>query len=666
MEKGSYFIVFIICFSIIAPLISAEDPDYIVTAETNRPSYEPGYTVELSGTLHYRDTMPASYEYVGVEIKPSEGYTDYFQLLTDEYGIFGLSYQLNETSPYGNYSVTIAKGYERVTCSFDVVIEAPNLAPYTPSQPFPSNGSTGISNSVVLSWNGGDPDPFDIVNYSIYFGESTLLLLSEDQTDTILSVSNLGYGKTYSWKIVSNDQMGHSIEGPLWVFTTLSTGNNIPVIPSSIIGDAQGYHGSCYVYTVSTIDYDDDDLYYQFNWDDGPYSTWLGPMPSGIPLSCNHTWNIPGTYNITVRVKDVHDAISDWSTPLSITIENRPPLTPTYPIPPNGSTDRLLSSVLRFIGGDPDTGDTVLYDIYFGTSHTLDLIVSRQLDISFTPSLQYDTLYYWQVVSWDSYNVSSTGPLWSFQTQSAPSSGGSGEDGGNVPDDVIDNETIPREPPIASFSYTPSIGHSSERIMFDASESHSDGYIVEWSWDFGDGNRGSGEIISHSYMTPATYTVTLTVEDDSGNQSRSSKHIIILPLIQYRIDITLDNDTLIGDDLTVDVVIVNDGDDVSMNLSILSSLSYGSSEFWSAVDQVSFSEVIRFTKTIDTTGFPEGSYIFSVNVLYDDVCITEDSTIVLLRSDALVFEGVGWYGIIIGVIISIIIIITIIYYNKIK
>ena len=67
-------------------------------------------------------------------------------------------------------------------------------------------------------------------------------------------------------------------------------------------------------------------------------------------------------------------------------------------------------------------------------------------------------------------------------------------------------------PPTAAFTFT----EDDLTIDFDASSSTDDGSIVDWSWDFGDGNTGSGELTSHTYAEPGTYTVVLTVTDDEG------------------------------------------------------------------------------------------------------------------------------------------------------
>jgi PKD repeat protein len=48
------------------------------------------------------------------------------------------------------------------------------------------------------------------------------------------------------------------------------------------------------------------------------------------------------------------------------------------------------------------------------------------------------------------------------------------------------------------------------------------GDIVTWHWDFGDGTTSSEQHPTHSYATPGSYTVTLTVSDAGGNATSAS------------------------------------------------------------------------------------------------------------------------------------------------
>ncbi len=60
-------------------------------------------------------------------------------------------------------------------------------------------------------------------------------------------------------------------------------------------------------------------------------------------------------------------------------------------------------------------------------------------------------------------------------------------------------------------------------IVFDASESRDlDGDPLSFTWDFGDGNKKSGKIVTHKYSKAGTYKVTLTVKDDSGTSCDTS------------------------------------------------------------------------------------------------------------------------------------------------
>ena len=193
-------------------------------------------------------------------------------------------------------------------------------------------------------------------------------------------------------------------------------------------------------------------------------------------------------------------------------LENNPPFTPHTPFPSDSATGVSTNADMTWAGGDPDPGDTVTYDVYFGTSASPPKIVSNTSLLTFNPLLNYDTYYFWRVVAWDTHDVSSHGPVWNFRTEEfIPSSGGGSGD-------EVEEIIIPpafNQQPIANVSAgEPYLGYVNEFIPFDGTSSYDpDGTIIKWFWDFGDGTNGTGKIIYHFYLQPGTYNITLTVTD---------------------------------------------------------------------------------------------------------------------------------------------------------
>ncbi|MFB3879807.1 MAG: PKD domain-containing protein [Armatimonadota bacterium] len=68
--------------------------------------------------------------------------------------------------------------------------------------------------------------------------------------------------------------------------------------------------------------------------------------------------------------------------------------------------------------------------------------------------------------------------------------------------------------PVADFSATPTSGNAPLEVTFN--DQSAGAMITAWAWDFGDGGSSTDQNPTHTYTTPGTYDVSLTVTDIGG------------------------------------------------------------------------------------------------------------------------------------------------------
>lgn len=124
------------------------------------------------------------------------------------------------------------------------------------------------------------------------------------------------------------------------------------------------------------------------------------------------------TYSWYARANDGESdgPVSDtWS--LTTALPNAAPNPPSNPSPVNHANGISIDVDLGWTGGDPDAGDTVTYDVYFGNSATPPLVSEDQTGTTYRPgALSYNTKYYWKIAAEDDHGASTIGPLWDFTT----------------------------------------------------------------------------------------------------------------------------------------------------------------------------------------------------------------------------------------------------------
>jgi len=74
----------------------------------------------------------------------------------------------------------------------------------------------------------------------------------------------------------------------------------------------------------------------------------------------------------------------------------------------------------------------------------------------------------------------------------------------------------------------PAIALVGQAVTFDASKSTAQVPITSFKWDFGDGGRGTGAAVQHTYQKVGRYFVQMTVTDQRGYQDSSSMYIEII------------------------------------------------------------------------------------------------------------------------------------------
>jgi len=82
-------------------------------------------------------------------------------------------------------------------------------------------------------------------------------------------------------------------------------------------------------------------------------------------------------------------------------------------------------------------------------------------------------------------------------------------------------------PPVAKFDYSPDNPTDLDTIEFTSKSYDMDGNIVNYTWNFGDGNVSYSKNPSHKYADNGVYLITLTIIDNDGDKGSISRAILV-------------------------------------------------------------------------------------------------------------------------------------------
>jgi Tol biopolymer transport system component/PKD repeat protein len=202
------------------------------------------------------------------------------------------------------------------------------------------------------------------------------------------------------------------------------------------------------------------------------YAWRFGDGNGGSGPTANHAYATGGRYTVTLTVTD--DAGTTGSLSMSVNA-NAPPV-PSFTIACNGPTCTFDGSG----SADPD-GTITSYSWSFGDG----------------------------AGSWSATNPTATH---AYKTGTFTATLYVGDNGGAVAVQTA-SVSVVNASPVATFT------HACRTLTctFDGSgSSDPDGTISNYWWTFGDGANGWGATVGHAYAAAGTYTVSLTVSDNSG------------------------------------------------------------------------------------------------------------------------------------------------------
>jgi len=255
------------------------------------------------------------------------------------------------------------------------------------------------------------------------------------------------------------------------------------------------------------IDY----LNYQWNWGDGSSEGGIGDY------SANHEWtegdNSGTNYTLTLTV---NDSVNEASTILYIHVYNR---LPRILFNETMVVDTLTPLQMPAMYADDD-GEMTSYNWQFAGGVNLSSTgVSRNSDFGHTSSNLVQPWVSWREEGLKSVVVS-----------------GFDDDGGET--QVTLNVVVMNQVPVAEIDVRESSTLGSPTVdfrevdamtdttytfdgrdSFDADGTLPDSSVLSFNWTFSDGTNSSQAQVSHNFTNPGTYTVSLIVTDESGEES---------------------------------------------------------------------------------------------------------------------------------------------------
>jgi PKD repeat protein len=352
-----------------------------------------------------------------------------------------------------------------------------NLSPFAVATADPTTGQAPLL--VQFSPAGStDPDGF-IESYSWNFGDGSPLSTVPNPVHTYAA------GGTFTATLTVTDDGGKTANAAVVVVVT-PPDNLPPVANITTTGLAGKVPFTVSVDAASSTDPDGSIVSYEWNFGDGDQAS---------TPAASHTYQVVGTYVLTLTVTDNNGAVDTDSTIVSV-VDNLAPTAAAVATPPTGKAPLAVS--FDGSGSSDEDGNVVDWDWDFGDGSTGSGEVAIHV---------FDDV--------GTYEVTLTVT----------------DDAGATDTTTITVVAAEPQPPVAVANATPDGTKAPLGVLFSsAGSTDPDGTIIGYSWDFKDGSPlSTAANPSHLYTAAGTYVVELTVTDDDFQTTTATVTVVVGP-----------------------------------------------------------------------------------------------------------------------------------------